>query len=1657
MTTFKWLIPVLLAAVTAVCGGGEASDSAQVIVENQPVVTLTLNPPLVARGESSVLSWSVDGATSCQASGAWTGDRTIAGSSIAVQPDTTSTYTLTCDGPGGGQGEDSEQLTVVEPPVITFSADPTLIAVGLDATLTWSVTDADTCTASGAWTGGRPLSDNEVVSPAPPGSYTYTLTCDGPGGGRDVESVTVTVVAQPTVQLTANPTLVAAGVSSELSWLVTGANQCTASGGWTGSRSPGPSTESVEPQISTDYTLTCQGDGGGEATDTVRVDVEAQPTVSLTVTPTTIANGLEAELVWTTTNADACTATGGWTGARPASGGQETVSPGATTSYTISCTGPGAGSAEDVATLTVVDQPTLTFSATPDLVAVGESALLEWSTTGAEGCTASDGWVGDRGISGSLERTPSADTRYTLTCTGPGGGSIPGFVDVEVAPQPTVELRADPDLAALNSNTTELSWTSTGATSCTASSNPPGGWEGLRAPENEEIVQPEETTTFILTCEGPGNGRSAPDSVVVTVVPPPEVAFAVEPATVAVGVPATLTWTATGADRCEASTGWSGQRPTEGEEQVQPSDDQTYTLTCFGPGGGQTVEFAELSVVPQPTVTLDPDPLVIAEGDASKLRWRTENADECTASGGWTGDKGTGGNEDVTPSETTTYVISCTGDGGGEASDSAQVIVAPLGTLIMTADPPIIPIGGTSNIGWFASDATGCEALGGDSEWRDQQPPPGPSGTRAVSPTDDRSWSLRCTGPGGAITESVTIEVRPPPEVGLEVFPGQLAEGETATLTYDIRLAEECTASGGWTGDVQPVPGSADVTVQVDTTYGLTCVGFGGQTVDSVTVEVIPAPEIELTADPVVIPMQGASTLSWTVTDAESCEASGGWSGERNAESGGEVVAPEGTTTYTLTCDGIGGTREASVEVQVAPMPTVSLTADPPEIQEGQNTSLVWESTGATACQASGGWTGVRDVGPLSELQGPAIDTTYTLTCTGPGGQASATTAVTVYPNPTVDITASLELVAVGGSTVLSWAATDAVSCVASRAWAGDKGVGPTSQIVTPLSVAGNDYTIACMGDGGVATDTVTVGINIQDDNPRPTIAINADPVLVGAGEPTTLLWDTRLALSCEASGSWSGPRPIGINSFDVFPAGPTDRYLLTCQGPGGSSFDFVDVGVAPSPQVTLTADPIAVPIGGQATLRWTPTDANLCVASGDWSGEKDPSGGTEVVTIDEDSTFLILCTGLSGETDTVSATVRADPAPELQFSASPRIIALGERAELTWSATPDDDETVCEATGDWDDPELPRSSAAVAPFYVEPQEDASYTVECTRPGGTVSATVPVTVDPNRGIVDLESWAEDVELAPNLECAGAGPSVVVATRDKGLVCVDLSNPAVLTSATLFDPGICSDGSLRPPVEQDFELEGVELLGNRAYLSAAQCGVFTLPLEPVGAPVLQETSGWATDVHLEPGSELGLVADYNGGVVVLDLSDPARPSELAVYGHPDPAFGPAIDIDGFGALGRFAYVAGADGLRILDLAERAAPVEIGRVDMDDTPGAVPQDVEARGTVVYVSAWTDGLWVVDASSFGSPQVVARIPTDAAVHEAVLSGNRLYLAEGSAGVRIFDISQPLAPVELHRIYTGVYVWDIEVSDGRIILGYGVLNDDGPHGGGVKVLRDR
>ena len=185
-----------------------------------------------------------------------------------------------------------------------------------------------------------------------------------------------------------------------------------------------------------------------------------------------------------------------------------------------------------------------------------------------------------------------------------------------VEPTPVVNIDAIPDEVP-EQGTSTLSWSSTYATSCTAS----GDWAGTKALTGSELVGPlENNTSYTLTCSGAGG--TAADAASVTVLgtqPVPTVTISANPSAVDSGGFAVVDWMSTDAESCEAQCDWSGTKPVQGSESFGPiSADVQLCMTCSGLGGSASNSVVvTVNASPPPPPPPPPPPVNNSGGSGS--------------------------------------------------------------------------------------------------------------------------------------------------------------------------------------------------------------------------------------------------------------------------------------------------------------------------------------------------------------------------------------------------------------------------------------------------------------------------------------------------------------------------------------------------------------------------------------------------------------------------------------------------------------------------------------------------------------------------------------------------------------------------------------------------------------------------------------------------------------------------------------------------------------------------------------------------------------------------------------------------------------------------------------------------------------------------------
>ncbi len=238
-----WTTPGEAFATRAACAGPPPPPPVP------PAIDITANgsngPLTVAYGSAVLLNWDSTGADSCSASGGssgWLGAKSVDGAFTTGGLTSSSNFTITCAN-SAGSNSDSVAVNVlpappappppippVFPPGTPFvdldvggSDGPIMVVYGSSVVLSWSSSNADSCAASGAWLGGKPVNGSQIINNLTSNSI-FSLTCTNSSSGNVyVDNVVVNIDnSSLAVLLDANPNTGGDPLNSNLTAYVMG-------------------------------------------------------------------------------------------------------------------------------------------------------------------------------------------------------------------------------------------------------------------------------------------------------------------------------------------------------------------------------------------------------------------------------------------------------------------------------------------------------------------------------------------------------------------------------------------------------------------------------------------------------------------------------------------------------------------------------------------------------------------------------------------------------------------------------------------------------------------------------------------------------------------------------------------------------------------------------------------------------------------------------------------------------------------------------------------------------------------------------------------------------------------------------------------------------------------------------------------------------------------------------------------------------------------------------------------------------------------------------------------------------------------------------------------------------------------------------------------
>ena len=293
--------------------------------------------------------------------------------------------------------------------------------------------------------------------------------------------------------------------------------------------------------------------------------------------------------------------------------------------------------------------------------------------------------------------------------------------------------------------------------------------------------------------------------------------------------------------------------------------------------------------------------------------------------------------------------------------------------------------------------------------------------------------------------------------------------------------------------------------------------------------------------------------------------------------------------------------------------------------------------------------------------------------------------------------------------------------------------------------------------------------------------------------------------------------------------------------------------------------------------------------------------------------------------------------------------------------------------------------------------------------------------------------------------------------DRGVWVVDVSDPTNPTRLGYFD----TPGNAASVVAFGHKLFIFEDSLPSSFPDGYRIMDMSEPAQPrtLGFFEMPDNDNWANGATAIGAHDFAFTTSYNRGVFTVDISDPAAPRPVGFFASPSQASGLAIQDE-------LLFVASQHaGLWILHYSldvpppiptptpmptatylptftptplpttvatQTAVPTATATPNVDITPatatptstplnvqplsqlGGPGQALAQQGTQLYVGIGY-ALAVLDVSDISRPKRLGAILLPEMVEDIALSGTYVYVANGTGGLRVFDVSEPTAPVEI------------------------------------------
>ncbi|HPG37826.1 MAG TPA: T9SS type A sorting domain-containing protein [bacterium] len=218
---------------------------------------------------------------------------------------------------------------------------------------------------------------------------------------------------------------------------------------------------------------------------------------------------------------------------------------------------------------------------------------------------------------------------------------------------------------------------------------------------------------------------------------------------------------------------------------------------------------------------------------------------------------------------------------------------------------------------------------------------------------------------------------------------------------------------------------------------------------------------------------------------------------------------------------------------------------------------------------------------------------------------------------------------------------------------------------------------------------------------------------------------------------------------------------------------------------------------------------------------------------------------------------------------------------------------------------------------------------------------------------------------------------------------------------------------------------ITIAGNAAYISASGAGTVVIDISDPEHPDSISTIAGYTPKSVVDNNFL-YIASYTDGFKIYDIQDPLNP-----------VFTGALDVEGFvmdiSVKGNYAYLMNlTKGIQVINIADKSAPQYIK--DVLTTENALVSAVYGKYLLVGFTNYGEGIDIFDLTDPDTPQKAAYIDSLNYIYDMKIKDNYLFTASAWYGVFIYDLTNPLNPVEYWKRDSD-YVVSVDVNNSNLV----------------------